>query len=352
MTKHQKLTLAAFTLLLSALLPVVANAQVAPKFNRPSIPKAPTSPKVVFIGDWVTYYWANAFAANPNWINQGVPGAGLLGQGASSWTLSRFQSDVVNLHPAIVHIMVGSSDADNDDDAVFQSTMPSFLSNLEAMVQQAQAANIKVILGIEPSNLSDDSLQLEQINSIIENYGAANNIPVIDYEGALCGANCSGNGTAVAYTWTGGNAFTNPAPNGENDGPIPSAVGYSVMTQMAESAINTLSLTLKGGWLQDVQQGNGNGNPLTATPDVNTVQPSAVLQFTPTGLYSDGSQQILLNTNFQGSNGTWTSSNPLVMYVSPTGMAWALSQGTAIIHYTPPSGVAFSEWIMYVQPPG
>ena len=31
--------------------------------------------------------------------------------------------------------------------------------------------------------------------------------------------------------------------------------------------------------------------------------------------------------------------------------AWAISQGTAIIRYASPSGVAFSEWIMYVQSP-
>ena len=38
----------------------------------------------------------------------------------------------------------------------------------------------------------------------------------------------------------------------------PGAIGYSVMTQMAEATINTLDLTLKGGWLQNVQQFNGN----------------------------------------------------------------------------------------------
>jgi hypothetical protein len=27
---------------------------------------------------------------------------------------------------------------------------------------------------------------------------------------------------------------------------------------------------------------------------------------------------------------------------------WAISQGTAIVHYTAPNGVGFSEWIMYV----
>ena len=27
---------------------------------------------------------------------------------------------------------------------------------------------------------------------------------------------------------------------------------------------------------------------------------------------------------------------------------WAICQGTAIVHYTAPHGVGFSEWIMYV----
>jgi hypothetical protein len=120
------------------------------------------------------------------------------------------------------------------------------------------------------------------------------------------------------------------------------------MTQMAEATINTLGLALKGGWLQNVQQFNGNEDS-GPTPDVNTVQPGAVLQFTPTGLYSDGSQQVLLNTNLQGSNGTWTSSNPLVMYVNQSGMTWATSQGTAVIRYLSPSGISFSEWIMYIK---
>jgi GDSL-like Lipase/Acylhydrolase family len=337
MTRHYKLTLATLALFLSAFFSATA---------------ATTPPKVVFIGDWITYSWASAFAANPNWINQGAPGSSYGSEGSSAALLARFQADVVSLHPAIVHIMVGADDANTDDDALFQATMPLFLANLEAMVQEAQAANIKVILGVEPSTLSYDTLQLEQINSLIANYGAANNIPVINYEGALCGADCSGNSTAIGYAWTGGSSSLIPAVNGESLAPTPSALGYSVMTQMAEAAISSLGLTLKGGWLQNVQQANGNGNPISPTPDVNTVQPSAVVQFTPTGLYSDGSQQVLLSTNFQGSNGTWTSSNPLVMYVSPTGLAWALSQGTAIIRYTSPSGVAFSEWIMYVQPPG
>jgi hypothetical protein len=127
--------------------------------------------------------------------------------------------------------------------------------------------------------------------------------------------------------------------------------GYNLMTQMAESTINTMNLKLVGGWLSDVEQPDENtqatGGSLT---NINTVCPPSVVQFIPIGLYSDGSQHPILNS-FQGSSGIWTSSNPLVMTVNQLGVAWAISQGTTIIRYTAPNGVAFSEWVMYVQPP-
>jgi hypothetical protein len=119
------------------------------------------------------------------------------------------------------------------------------------------------------------------------------------------------------------------------------------MTQIAEAAISTLNLTLKSGYLQNTQQANGNG---PAENNVNTVVPGVYIQFTPMGQYSDGSLEPMLNTNFQGASGHWSTSNPLVMYVSPTGMAWPLTPGTATIRYTSLDGVKFSEWIMYVIP--
>jgi uncharacterized protein YjdB len=73
------------------------------------------------------------------------------------------------------------------------------------------------------------------------------------------------------------------------------------------------------------------------------------VNFTPIATYSNGlKEQVMYNTNIIGANGTWTSSNPLVGYVTQSGRFWAISQGTAIVHYTAPNGVGFSEWIMYV----
>jgi hypothetical protein len=74
MIKQSKLTLATLALLLSAF---AVHAQQAPDYARP---RTAPSPKVVFIGDWVTYSWTGAFAANPNWVNQGTPWTGVYGQ--------------------------------------------------------------------------------------------------------------------------------------------------------------------------------------------------------------------------------------------------------------------------------
>ncbi len=315
MTKHYKLTLAALALLLSAWMPVVSSAQTAPNFVRPRTPNEAPAPKVVFIGDWITYNWSSAFAANPNWINQGSPD---FFEGDSGATAARFQSDVVSLHPSIVHIMVGVVDEAQEDDALMALTTPDLVNNLNTMVQEAKAANIQVILGMEPPAVSQE-------NAAIAAYGAANNIPVINY-GAVQMASTD------IY---------------QEDAYVPTTAGYALMTQIAEATISTVNLTLKGGYLQNTQQANGNG---AAENNVNPVVPGVYIQFTPIGEYNDGSLHPKLNTNFQGSNGTWTSSNPLVMYVSPTGMAWPLTPGTATIRYTSLGGVKFSEWIMYVIP--
>jgi hypothetical protein len=315
MAKLSRPTLAAFALLFSAWIPVVCNAQAAPNFVRPRTPNEAPAPKVVFIGDWITDNWTSAFADNPNWINQGT--LDFFG-GNSGGTAARFLADVVSLHPDIVHIMVGVVDEAQQDDALMALTTPDLVNNLNTMVQEAKAANIQVVLGMEPPAVSPE-------NAVIAAYGAANNIHVINYGAAQMA-------TDDIYQ---GNAF------------VPTTAGYASMTQIAEAAISTLNLTLKSGYLQNVQQANGNG---AAENNVNTVVPGVYIQFTPMGKYSDGNLYPMLNTNFRGSSGTWTSSNPLVMYVSPTGLAWPLTPGTATIRYTSLDGTKFSEWIMYVIP--
>jgi hypothetical protein len=318
---------------------------------------------VVFIGDYITYYWVSAFAANPNWINKGSTGVAQFGATSTAdGVLAAFQSEVVSLHPDVVHILIGQGDANADDAASTQLSVPLFEKALEAIVEEAKAANIKVVLGTEPPAFTFEG-QVEAINSVIASYGAANNIPVINYADALSGTIGSrllpGPSSAIGADtfglYGGGPYLGPPATLGsfpDNYSLIPTATGYNLMTQMAEATVNTMNLTLKSGWLQNIQQQNSNESTSPPGTNVNTVFPGAIIQFTPIGLYSDGSQHPLLNTTFEGMHGAWTSSNPLVMYVNQQGLSWTNFPGTAVIRYTSPGGVAFSEWVMYVNQGG
>jgi hypothetical protein len=69
MTQRYRVTVALLALIFSAFAFATAAKTT----------KAATTPKVVFLGDYITYEWASAFAANPNWISQA--GAGRQHQG-------------------------------------------------------------------------------------------------------------------------------------------------------------------------------------------------------------------------------------------------------------------------------
>ena len=93
-------------------------------------------PKVVFIGDDITADW---FPQSAIWINKGISGQ------TSGQVLARFQTDVIDSHPDIVNILVGTYDV---------ATYPAFwdpvcgpatgayatCENVSAMIAMAQAA--------------------------------------------------------------------------------------------------------------------------------------------------------------------------------------------------------------------
>jgi len=334
-TNPYKVTLALFALVFSALFSATATA-------------ATTPPKVVFVGDYITEFWTNGFATNSNWVNASIPGYPYDGNysATAGAILASFQSKVVSMHPAIVHILIGAGDAQQIHDSTYQTVITEFLANLNTMVQEAKAADIKVILGLEPTAVGVPN----QLNAVIVTYGAANNIPVINYADALCGCINSLNSGSLWLT----SSYMIPAPIEPGPYPnplIPSPAGYALMAEMANNTIWDMTQKLVTGWLSNVQQYNDNeGINYPPPTNVNTVYPQAVMLFTPVGYYRDGTTHPMLNTTFQGVSGTWTSSNPEVMYINQDGLAWALTTGKAIVHYSSPSGVVFSEWVMTVLP--
>ncbi len=107
--------------------------------------------KIVFLGDSLTYgygvrrnvAWINLLNETGDFeaINKGINGD------TTGGMLSRFQSDVKDLKPSIVHIMGGANDV------ICNATEDDLKPNIMAMVHQAHAYGIKPIVGIAPSGL-------------------------------------------------------------------------------------------------------------------------------------------------------------------------------------------------------
>ncbi len=319
---------------------------------------AATPPKVVFIGDSVTYNWTSAFAANPNWINKGANDMSLNGPGGSAGVLARFQSDVVSQHPATVHIMIGAGDASWIYDYLKPIYVQAFFQNLDAMVKEAKAANIKVVLGLEAQNFleSGPAGNLELINAVVAAYGTANNIPVVNYGDVLCG--CVGSITPGGIGVITVNLNSLQSVSKGLMGPaayayasiFPNTDGYALMTQMAETAVATMGLTIKSGYLQNVEIpyfAESIQQPIAV--NLPGITSNGAVQFTAQATWSDGVTRPVLNSTFGGSSGTWTSSNPLVMYVDQKGLAQGLTVGKAQITYRSPTGVLFNPWNMTVS---
>jgi lysophospholipase L1-like esterase len=206
---------------LTQLLPLVLLAGCGSVFQAP--------PTVVFIGDSITYNWSAfdsvAWKQHPEWNNQG-----LIGQN-SLQLRNRFEADVVSQHPDEVHILTGTNDVYPGwvlcgGDPVFDTC-----SNIIAMVAEARAAGIKVVLATIPpwgvGTLTTDAdpsparfERIDALNQWILAYGIEQGIPVVDYHSALQAADGE-----------------NYVPSLTVDGCHPSPAGYDLMTPMAEKAI-------------------------------------------------------------------------------------------------------------------
>ena len=80
--------------------------------------------------------------------------------GSMVWGRAFVQSAIAQ-KPAIIHVMVGTVDAYTYYDSTFNLVSQAFVSGLNNAIEQAKAAGIQVILGIEPSVLCSNSGELE-----------------------------------------------------------------------------------------------------------------------------------------------------------------------------------------------
>jgi hypothetical protein len=314
--------------------------------------KAQTLPKVVFTGDEVTHTWQQSasFQANENWIGAGVPGIPYLpGNGYSAGVLSEFQTNVINQHPDFVFIETGASDIVYTSDATtYGLDWGGSASAIVGMVKMAQAAGIKVILG----NIITTGFESDHYNLWLQAYTQAENIPLVNFQSVLEGANSTsgplgGCVPCVSEPATLLVSTASPYPMS-----LPTEAGSQLMTQMAQAAIATYGLTITGGYLSNVQAVPGlNNDSPQFEPSVNNVAMGAGVQFTPQAAWNDGVTRPMTNIPYGGVIGTWSSSNPKVMAVNQQGFAYAYLPGTATIRFTTSGGHTFSPWTMTVSSP-
>ena len=176
-------------------------------------------PHVVFIGDSITEGWIHA---DPDFFAHGNLDRGISGQ-TSPQLLVRFWQDVVALHPAVVHIMIGTNDIAGNTGP---TTPEAYQNAVRAMVDIAKANHIAVILGSIPPTVTfgwqpavEPGPWVARLNRWLADYAHKQHIVFADYHAALAGP-----------------AGELPAEFGP-DGVHPNPAGYAVMRGVAIRAI-------------------------------------------------------------------------------------------------------------------
>ena len=175
--------------------------------------------RVVFMGDSITEFWGKEpfLHGNRHFVDRGISGQ------TAPQMLVRFRSDVVQLNPAVVHIMAGTNDiAGNTGPETEDETFGYIVS----MVQLARANHIKVVLASVPPAADfwwrrglDPAPKIRHLNARLRAYALGHGIVYADYWPILA---------------TSDGAMK---PQYADDGVHPNARGYEAMRPITEAAI-------------------------------------------------------------------------------------------------------------------
>lgn len=145
------------------------------------------NPKVVFFGDSITQNW---FTLNPSFFDDNnFAGRGISGQ-TSAQLLSRFRSDVVDISPEYVAILVGINDFAMNNGAI---PPHDILDNVISMCEIAKSNGIKPLLcsltpcrkiGWLPQR-TDIALEVSEYNARLKEYSRTHDVGYIDYYTSL-----------------------------------------------------------------------------------------------------------------------------------------------------------------------
>ena len=187
--------------------------------NRRLPPPSAARPRVIFLGDSLTESWDLAGLR----LDQ----AEVLNRGISAQTtpqmLVRFRQDVVELKPAVVHILAATNDLAGNTGP---TTLGAIEDNLSSMVEAAEANHIRVVLasvlpaldfpwrpGLQPA------ARIVALNDWMRAYARRRNLVYADYYSALVD---SQRGFKAELA---------------DDGVHPNRAGYAVMSPIARESI-------------------------------------------------------------------------------------------------------------------
>lgn len=172
------------------------------------------APEIVMIGDSITAFWPDG---DKSIVNRGIAGQ------TSAQVLLRFRQDAVALRPRIVHILVGINDVAGNSGQV---SPDMFANNVAAMVEQAEAHDISVIVGtIPPARAfewapdADPGHWVPILNRWLTRHASDNGLILADYHTVL--TDKQGRIREKLF----------------RDGLHPNNEGYAAMTRVLEAAI-------------------------------------------------------------------------------------------------------------------
>ena len=193
----------------------VGQVQVPVVMAQPST----TPVTIVFMGDSITEAWAKAHPSffTPNRLDRGISGQ------TTSQMLARFQSDVIDVRPAAVHILAGTNDIAGNGGP---TTLAAIEGNIQSMSELAKSHHIKVVLGtVLPTTQYPwrpeirPVPQILALNSWIRAYARENGFCLADYYLAL------------------NNGMDGLSKEDSDDGVHPTPFGYDKMERVALPAI-------------------------------------------------------------------------------------------------------------------
>jgi lysophospholipase L1-like esterase len=182
-------------------------------------PPDPNKPRVIFMGDSITKRWKDR---DPSFFTDGRIDRGISGQ-TTPQMLVRFRQDVIDLKPAVVHIMAGTNDIAGNTGP---TTLKTVEGNVASMAELAKAHGVKVILASVPPAKQfpwrpriNPVPEIGAIDHWLKVYAAKHDYTYVNYFSALAGPN------------------KGMKPGLSSDGVHPTKKGYAVMEPLTLVAI-------------------------------------------------------------------------------------------------------------------